>query len=83
MTDARGKVRKNYRPTPSKLDVAQRVLFQHSAVAAELAVLILVRLVQAGARSPGGFTLVTADDAGFSLIRAVEPHFQFTAPWLG
>jgi len=66
------------------------------------AALILVRLVQSGARSPGGFTrgflndcliaasaretgftLVTADDADFSLIRTVEPRFQFTAPWPG
>jgi len=66
------------------------------------AALILVRLVQAGARSRGGFTrgflndcliaasareigftLVTADTADFSLIRTVEPRFQFTTPWPG
>ena len=66
------------------------------------AALILVRLVDAGARSRGGFTrgflndcliaasareigftLVTADTADFSLIRTVEPRFQFTTPWPG
>lgn len=66
------------------------------------AALILTRLIQAGARSPGGFTrgflndcliaasaresgftLVTADTADFTLIRSVEPRFQFTEAWPG
>jgi len=66
------------------------------------AALILTRLIQAGARSPGGFTrgflndcliaasaresgftLVTAENADFTLIRSVEPRFQFTEAWPG